>query len=142
MPAQFCKEVLSLGDEQILYTNEEIFVDSPGPCATDLALAIAQSMDVLEGKQTLQRKENSRGSSGTSAHEQTSRADVWKLVPFKRTNQLCQLESKLKSMLKGRIKVLSDERTAMGDFLHRHVISLEASLVMMCCLLCMACLAE
>jgi hypothetical protein len=53
MHAQFCKEVLSLSDEQILYTNGEFFVDSPGSCATDLASAIAQSMDALDRKQEL-----------------------------------------------------------------------------------------
>jgi hypothetical protein len=135
MHAQFCKEVLSLGDEQILYANGEFFVDSPGSCTTDLASAIAQSMDALDRKQHV--KANSGGSNGTPTQEQTSPVDVWKLVPFKRTNQLCLLESKLKSTLKGRIKVLSEslERTAIGDFLHRHVSSLEADHVMICCLL-------
>jgi hypothetical protein len=126
MPAQFCKEVLSLGDEQILYTNGEFFVDSPGSCPTNLASSIAQSIDALDRKQAQQFKENSGGSNGSPKQDQTSALDVWKLIPFKRTNELGLLETKLKSTLKGRFKVLSEslERTAIGDVLHRHVSSL------------------
>lgn len=129
MPAQFCKEVLSLSEEQILYTNGEFFVDSPGSCPTNLASSIAQSIDALDRKQAQQFKENSGGSNGSPNQNQTSAVDVWKLIPFKRTNELGLLETKLKSTLKGRVKVLSEslERTAIGDVLHRHVSSLGAA---------------
>jgi len=124
MAAQFCKEVLSLSEEQILYTNGEFFVDSPGSCPTNLASSIAQSIDALDRKQAQQFKENSGGSNGSPNQNQTSAVDVWKLIPF-----LGLLETKLKSTLKGRVKVLSEslERTAIGDVLHRHVSSLGAA---------------
>jgi hypothetical protein len=61
MPAQFCKEVLSLSEEQILYTNGEFFVDSPGSCPTNLASSIAQSIDALDRKQAQQTAEAAMG---------------------------------------------------------------------------------
>ena len=132
MLVQFCKEVLSLGDEQILYTNGEFFVDSPGSCPTNLASSIAQSIDALDRKQAQQFKENNGRSNGLPTQDQISARDVWKLIPFKRTNELGLLETKLKSTLKGRLQVLSEslERTAIGDVLHRHVSWLGAHVIM------------
>ncbi len=116
---QFCKEVLSLNDEQIVYTSGEFFVDSAGTpgSAASLASAIIEGMDAVDRK-------FARTASGSSSK------DAWKLVPFKRTTELCLLESKLK----GRIKVLSEslESSASGGILHRHVSSPEAGRMIPC----------
>ena len=123
MSAQFCKEVLSLNDEQIVYTSGEFFVDSPGTSGSAMSLASA----IVEGMDAVDRK-FARAASGSSS---SSSKDAWKLVPFKRTTELCLLESKLK----GRIKVLSEslESSTGGGILHRHVSSPEAGRVTPCC---------
>ena len=110
---QFCKEVLSLNDEQIVYTSGEFFVDSPGTSVAAASLASA----ITDGMNAMDRKQAVLGNNGSSS------SDVWKLVPFKRTTELCLLESKLK----GRISVLSEslESTTNGGILHRHVSSPE-----------------
>lgn len=124
---QFCKEVLSLDDAQIVYTKGDFFVDSPGSSAA-LASALAESMDAVASKHPLPlSRESSGGVNGTPKRVQKPSENLWNLVPFKRTTELFLLESKLK----GRIKVMSESPEWLnghtnGGLLHRHVSTRNA----------------
>ena len=121
---QFCKEVLSLNDDQIVYGDNSFFADSPGSATTSLSAAINDGMDALSRVQNPLVRESSGGINGTpvKSPSMAPKKAPWNLIPFKRTTELHMLEAKMH----GRIKVLSEtqewmESNANGGIIHRHV---------------------
>ena len=89
--AEFCKEVLSLGEEQIVYGDNTFFVDSPGSGTTGMATAIGEAMDALTNKSFAPLSRENSGNVVRSPSSGPSKT-TWNLVPFKRTTELHMLE--------------------------------------------------
>jgi len=116
--SQFCKEVLSLHDDQIVFSESSFFVDATGSSAAltaSMASALGEAMNAIE-------KSGPMTQNGVAPK---AGSVVWELVPFKKTTELHMLESQMR----GRISVMSETQTlteahAFGGMLHRHVKSI------------------